>query len=104
MPLTSEEKNFCDHLDYENTHVPSINGFPVPASTWMTTHHLTQSCICNILMLRRVERGDPMLPEEPSEPFAPAWRTAGEARGRNVELAEEAKDARPDESPASGKV
>ena len=104
MPLTPREKNFCDHLDYESTHAPYQEGVPAPASNWMTAHRISDSEICNILMLRRLERNDPMLPEEPSEPFAPAWRTPEKARRRNVELAEESRDARSADGSASGEV
>lgn len=91
MPLTPQEKNFCDHLDYESTHAPYEEGVPVPAHNWMTIHGVFQSEIENVLMFRRWERKDVMLTPKPSEPYAPAWKTAEEARERNGELAEEAK-------------
>ena len=93
MPLTLQEKNFCDHLDYESTHAPYEEGFPIPACNWMKAHRLVQEDIGNILMLRRGERKDVMLPEKPSKPYAPAWKTGEEAKRRNQELAEEADDA-----------
>jgi len=98
MPLTPQEKNFCDHLDYESTHAPYEEGVPVPACNWMTSHRLAQADILNILMLRRWERKDPMLPEKPSEPYAPAWETTEEARRRNKKFAKEAEDANPTSS------
>ena len=102
MPLTSKEMNFCDHLDYENTHVPGDPGMPVPACNWMTAHRLSQREIWNILMLRRWERKDVMLPEKPTHPYEPAWETGEEAKKRNQELAKEAEDARPAGSPSLG--
>lgn len=104
MPLTPQEENFCDHLDYENTHIPADPGMPVPACNWMTAHRLSQRRIWNILMLRRWERKDPMLPEEPPKPYAPAWNTAEEAERRNQKLEKEANDARPAGSPPLGEA
>jgi len=59
----------------------------------MTAHGLSQMDIWNILMLRRWERRDVMLPEKPSEPYAPVWKTGEEAKERNRELEEEFQDA-----------
>jgi len=95
MPLTPQEKNFCDHLDYESTHAPYEEGVPVPARNWMTVHGVFQSEIENVLMFRRWERKDVMLTPKPYEPYAPAWKTAEEARRRNQELANEAKETDP---------
>jgi len=96
MPLTPQEKNFCDHLDYESTHAPyDKDPIPVPASNWMTAHDVAKTDIWNILMLRRWERKDVMLPEKPSESHAPAWKTGEEAKRRNQELAKEAEDTNP---------
>ena len=102
MPPTPQEKNFCDHLDYESTHAPYEEGVPVPACNWMTAHCLPQADIWNVLMLRRRERMDPMLPDKPSEPYAPAWKTAEEAKRRNWELAKEAEDAKRTGRPSLG--
>jgi hypothetical protein len=95
MPLTPQEKVFCDHLDYENATCPGDPNLPVPACTWMTAHGLAQADIWNTLMIRRRERNDVMGPLEPVECCAPAWKTAEEARMRNLELIEEAKEADP---------
>ena len=95
MPLTPQEINFCDHLDYENSHVPADPGMPVPACNWMTAHRIQQSDIENILMHRRRERKDVMETPKPSEPYAPAWKTGEEAKRRNQELAKEAEDTNP---------
>lgn len=92
MPLTPEEINFCDHLDYENFHCPE-GKMPVPACNWMTAHGLPQQDIWNILMIRRWVRKDVMAPPEPPEPYAPAWKTGEEAKRRNQELAAEFKVA-----------
>lgn len=93
MPLTPQEKIFCDHLDYENVTCPGDPDLLVPACNWMTAHGLSQMDIWNILMLRRWERRDVMLPEKPSEPYAPVWKTGEEAKERNRELEEEFQDA-----------
>ena len=84
--LTPEEKNFCDHLDHEDTHAPYEKGVLTPACEWMKLHGLTQQDIWDVLMLRRRERKDVMLPEKPIQPYAAAWTTAEEAKSRNREL------------------
>jgi len=87
-PLTPKERNFCDHLDYENSHVPGDPGMPIPAISWLNNSSLSSSSdITNILTLRRMERKDEMLPKKPEASFAPAWATGDEAKARNAELA-----------------
>jgi hypothetical protein len=102
MPLTTQEQVFCDHYDYEGTHSPYEESIPVPARNWMRAYRVQERDIENILRVRRRDREDSMLPEKPIEPFAPAWKTADEARRRNQDLAEEANDARPTGSPTLG--
>ena len=104
MPLTPQEKNFGDHLDYESTHAPYEEGVPVPACNWMKARGLVQPDIWNILMLRRWERKDVMLTPKPSEPYAPAWKTCQEAKQRNQELAEEFGDAEAVRSERTGRT
>jgi hypothetical protein len=89
-------------LDYESTRALYEEGVPVPARNWMAVHGVSQSEIENVLMLRRWERKDVMLPENPSESYAPAWETAEEAKRRNKELTKEADDARPAGIPPLG--
>ena len=93
MPLTQQENNFVDHLDYESLELTGHPGMPVPACNWMTAHRLSAMEIINVLNLRRLERGTPEV-KEPTELYAPAWKTGEEAKRRNQELAEEADDAK----------
>ena len=82
--LKPEEMNFAAHFDYESCNLGEP-GFPMPAHNWMTAHGVAELEIFNILALaERVNPGN--IPEEPPEPFAPAWKTAEEAKQRNSEL------------------
>lgn len=88
MPLTQQEKNFVDHLDYEAIEATSGRSALIPATRWMIAHQVTSTDIVNVLNIRRFERGTPEV-KEPTEPYAPAWETAEKARERNSELEEE---------------
>jgi hypothetical protein len=90
MPLTPEERNVCDHLDYEVTHHPGDPTMSIPAIEWRNNLALSSRDIENILTLRRRERKDVMaLPEKPEVSFIPVWATREEAKARNAELASE---------------
>ncbi len=87
MPLTPEEKLHCDHIDFENTHLGTTELAETPALDWHRVNGYPM--IENILTLRREERKDVMFPEKPLVSFAPAWKSAYEARSRDAELAAE---------------
>ena len=91
MPLTPQEKNFCDHFDYESRDLSK--GQLLPAHEWMKAHGLGELEIFDILIARGRERTT-AIAEDPEQPFAVAWKTANEARRRNQELAKEAEDAK----------
>jgi len=91
MPLTPQEKDFCDHFDYESQDLSG--GRPLPAHEWMKAHGVEEMDIWNILVLRERQRKTPIA-EKPEQPFELAWESDEQAKGRNQELAKEADDVK----------